>query len=188
MRDATELCVSAEGEVMVAGPAAAVCFVQPKGRRAAPAWDAHAVLRNVLSATRIRKLWLLGERIGDPRRGLGLPVLPASVDAVVVQDVALAVALGVLPGGSSAVTVHVLMTRFMSASVVLAKLAQHPGAKRTNVVVGYLPSYKGDRARPSGSEGAFASLRFEEYAEEPRVALPEACLERAHCLWPAWVE
>ncbi|KAH9931284.1 uncharacterized protein B0H18DRAFT_1102761 [Fomitopsis serialis] len=187
LRDATEMLVSGARDILVAGPRAAVCFVQPPrgARRTAPAWDAHAVLRHVLAATHVRTLWLLGEGVG----GTGVPALPASLDTVVVHDVGLAVALGALARGAPPArprTVHVLMTRFMAAGVVLSKLAQH--ADVAHVVVGYLPSYKGDRARPAGFDGRFASLRFEALAAEPRVALPEVCSARAHCLWPVWVE
>ncbi|KZT68768.1 hypothetical protein DAEQUDRAFT_727415 [Daedalea quercina L-15889] len=220
LRDASDLYVSGEGDIFVAGRAAAVCFVQQSERgtvgqrRAspqAPAWDAHIVLRHVLASARIRKLWLVGDSEGivDPRRNSGIPALAPSVDTVVVQDVALPAALHALErravlsplsGGESSVdpdesaassrsiTVHVLMTRFMSVGVVLSKLAQHPDAKNGHVVIGYQPAYKGDRAPPSGFEGSFASLRFVAHEEEPRVALPEVCAAPAHCLWPAWAE
>ena len=213
--NAAELFVAEHSDTFVAGPAAAVCFVQedkaqPHAQRRVsaqtPAWDARAVLSHVLALAPIRKAWLLAED------GIaGISSLPPSVDTVVVQDTGLTALLGVLDRKAQAtpsegegvsisgatdthargplgLTVQVLMTRFVSVDVVLGKVAQRADARNMHVAIGCLPSYMGDRTCPAGFGDAFASLRFEAYQDLPAMVLPDVCMERAHCLWPAWVE
>lgn len=207
LSNATDIYVAEKGEIIVAGPAAALCLVQDgKSQRAthqrvsaeAPAWDARDVLPHVLALAPIRKVWLLAED------GIaGVSALPPSVDTVVVLDTGITALLGMLDRKTSVaasadvgvsgpsspgLTVQVLMTRFMSASVVLGKVAQRADAKCLHVAIGCLPSYMGDRTRPAGFDDAFASLTFVAHGEVPAVVLPDACMSRAHCLWPAWVE
>lgn len=202
-RDATDAYVSAErSDTILTGPNAAVCFV---GQDAL----------HVSASTSLRKVWLLGEGL-QMRRSLRLPSFPQSIEDVVVHDAGLAVMLDVLQQRVSSVntanenlgefgsnlglhdrqsdrrpegaTVTVLMTRFMTVSIVLAKLARWAEAQTTHVVIGYLPTYKGDRAYTREFESAFASLEIVDHMEEPRPALPDICLKTGHCLWPAWLE
>lgn len=206
LSNATEIYVEEKSDIFVAGPAAAVCFVQENKaqplaqRRAsaeAPAWDARAVLPHVLALAPVRKVWLLSEA------GIaGVSSLPPSVDTVVVLDTELTTLLGILDnkrlapasedegvaGQSGPLTVQVLMTRFMSAKVVLGKIAQRADSRDLHVAIGCLPSYLGDRARPAGFDDAFASLKFVAHETLPTVALPDVCMARAHSLWPNWVE
>ena len=201
-RDATNVYLSSDrGGVILTGPNAAVHFAIP---------DAfHAVLRHVSASVglRIAEVWLLGE-VG---RGAGLPAFPRRVKKVVVYDVGLAAALDAVQRGGTSVdgakadlrpnpdyrpvdgqregtAVHVLMTRFMSVNAVLSKLAGWEEAQTTHVVVGCLPTYKGDRACPPGFEHAFASLEITDHVEEPKPALPDVCTKMEHWLWPVWLE
>lgn len=214
LANAAELYLAEHSDIFVAGPAAAVCFVQenkaqPHAQRRVsvqtPAWDARAVLPHVLALAPIRKVWLLAET------GIaGVSCLPPSVDTVVVHDTGLTALLGVIDRKAHAIasegedvsfpgmadtnrrrlglTVQVLMTRFMAVNVVLAKMAQRADARNMHVVVGCLPSYMGDRTRPAGFDDAFASLDFVAHEKVPEVVLPDVCMKGVHCLWPAWVE
>ena len=205
-RDATAVYVStARDGVVISGPHAAVHFA---AREMLCALLGHVIAMNGL---RMEEVWLLG----DVCRGAGLlPAFPQSVKRIVVHDVGLAVALGALQrrehregcvdaakadsslgpdcrfldGRREGITVRVLMTRFMSVSSVLMKLASWAEARTTHVVVGCLPGYKGDRSCSPDFERSFASLEIRDQVEEPKPTLPDVCTKAEHCLWPAWLE
>ncbi|EPT01289.1 hypothetical protein FOMPIDRAFT_111959 [Fomitopsis schrenkii] len=160
-RDATDAYVSAErSDTILTGPNAAVCFVGQ---------DALHVSASTSLRKRVSSVNTANENLGEFGSNLGLHDRQSDRR----------------PEGA---TVTVLMTRFMTVSIVLAKLARWAEAQTTHVVIGYLPTYKGDRAYTREFESAFASLEIVDHMEEPRPALPDICLKTGHCLWPAWLE